>query len=89
MDLEQVCETPGRLTFVELISYSLIDSSVKLFEGDIYPNQFEKKVAGGKYPSEDEKREARRYRAYLWRTRIVPYVIASDFGKPVYKFSVL
>ena len=62
---------------------------MKLFEGDIYSNQFEKMVVDGKYPSEDEKREARRYRAYLWRTRIVPYVIASDFGKLVINSSFL
>ena len=48
-----------------------------LFEGDIVPNRVVDEASSS---SGTSKRDAQRFRNYLWRTRVIPYTISSEFG---------
>ena len=55
-----------------------MDVEPELFEGDIVPAPDQGK------PSEDslrDKRNARRSRHYVWKSKVIPYEISSDLGE--------
>eukprot|EP00795_Rhopilema_esculentum_P015056 gene15056-6221_t len=48
-----------------------------LFEGDILPSELVDEITS---KVSTRKRDATRFRHYLWRTRIIPFTISSEFG---------
>ena len=55
------------------------ETNGKFFEGDIALSPLVDEVVKGAFNG--AKRDATRFRHYLWRTRVIPYVIAPEFGK--------
>ncbi len=58
--------------------YCFAESSKELFEGDIVITPVVKDLTD-KTKSANAKRDSKRYLAALWRTRIIPYEISTDF----------
>ena len=66
-----------------------MDVEPKLFEGDIVPAPDQGKTSGDNLR---DKRNARRVRQYLWKSKVIPYHISSELGEFsvfVYSYHVL
>lgn len=64
------------MIFTELFYFEVVDIEPEMYEGDIVmpsnPDQS---------PEVLQKRNAQRYRQYLWTSKIVPYEVSEILGK--------